>query len=105
MLFHMLFMASSAPALPGIAWGQLILVTATIVTALVAIGGFIDMRIKRRQDETKGEIKEAVEHLSTVLLERLETKENVSHLRTEIAVLGERMRKIEVGVTTNAQGN
>lgn len=71
----------------GINIESVLTIIGALVVAIVAVGTWLDQRVKNRQDATKAEISEAVTHLSEVLLERLETKENVANLRTQVATL------------------
>lgn len=71
----------------GVNWESVITIVLSILVAFATVGAFLDVRLRRRQEDTKNEITEAVSHLSAVLLERLETKENVASLRTEVATL------------------
>jgi hypothetical protein len=75
----------------NINWGQVIIMLSGVIVAIIAVGGFIDKRLKDRQTEMKSDIASAVNNLSTILTERLETKENVAALRIEVAKMSERM--------------
>lgn len=71
----------------GINWPSVLLIAGSIVGCIVALLGFLDIRQRRRQDDIRDEITRAVNHLSDVLLEKLETKDNVNDLKTEVAVM------------------
>lgn len=69
-----------------------------VISCLIGLAVFIDQRNQRRetkreqfveriQAETKDEITTAVNHLSEVLLERLETKESVNQIRVDLAAV------------------
>lgn len=76
----------------GINWMSFIPLVATIVTCFIGVAVYGENRQAKRQNEMKSEITESVGHLSDVLLERLETKENVSKLNERLARIEERLR-------------
>lgn len=84
-------MALATVQTSGINIQEVLTIIGALVVAVVAVGTWLDQRVKNRQDATKAEISEAVTHLSDVLLERLETKENVANLRTQVATLSVQM--------------
>lgn len=86
--------AIQATYLP-INWGQIVIVLSSLVVALVALFGMIDKRMKDRQKEMERKIDTTVATLSTILTEKLETKENVAAIRVELARLNERVSSIQ----------
>lgn len=71
----------------GVNLDSLIPIIATIVSCCIAVAAYLDSRTRHRQDDMKGEIADAVKQLSDVLLERLETKDNVAALKERISRL------------------
>lgn len=69
----------------GVNWGSVLTIIAGVLASFIGSVTFLDMRQRRRQDDTKNQIADAVGQLSAVLVERLETKENVGQLRVELA--------------------
>lgn len=95
-MFTELFV-SSAGSHDGVAnpnWVQVLVVLAGLIAAIAALGAWLDQRTKARQAETKNEVREAVDQLSAVLLERLETKENVAELRVQMARMNEQLKNL-----------
>jgi hypothetical protein len=73
----------------GINWESV----GTILGGFAGVGGLILAIVGRISKSIRAEIKESVDHLAEVLNERLATKEAVSKLETEVAVLQERDRR------------
>lgn len=86
-------LAQSVPVVhpTGINWVGILPIIVAIIVGGVGIAGYVDGRQSRRQSITETQIKDAVNNLSNVLLERLETKENVARL-------SERMARVEVKI-------
>lgn len=79
-----------------------------VIGTIIAVGGYINSRTARREDRrekflqsiqenTQKEITSAVNHLSEVLLERLETKQAVNELKITIASLQTEVRDLKNG--------
>lgn len=66
----------------GINWASVSVIVTAIVVCVGAVGGYARRLVKG-----------SVDHLSDVLVERLETKENVAELRTRVAVLEEKEKR------------
>lgn len=88
----------------GVNLAAVLAIVLPIASVLIALVGYLDVRSSRRearretaseklQNNIKTEITDSVNHLSEVLLERLETKEAVSAVRTEVAKMG-----VEIGM-------
>lgn len=87
----------------GINIESVLAIVIPLAAFFVALAAYLDARQSRRdakreailtkiQADTKDEITTAVDHLAEVLLERLETKEEVSKIRTDLAVLNQKMQ-------------
>ena len=94
---------AATAAVASINWSQMLIVLSGVIVAIVAIGGFIDKRMRDRQNDLKNDIREAVNGLSTVLMERLETKENVASIRVEMARMSERVAHLSTIVEHQQQ--
>lgn len=95
----------------GINIAAVLSIVLPVVGAILGVGTFLDNRTKRReerrdkfveqiQQETQKEITTAVNHLSEVLLERLETKQAVNDLRVTIAGMQAELRDMRSGQRT-----
>lgn len=73
-------------------WQQYLYTVATVMGTLIAVATYLDVRSARRQKIWKQEIKDSVTQLETILVERLETKDNVNQLRIDIAGLKAQMQ-------------
>lgn len=71
----------------GINWSSVAVLIISIVGCFIGVAAYIDRRSAARQDSIKDNIQGSVNHLSEVLMERLETKDNVNALRVEVAQL------------------
>lgn len=71
----------------GVNWASVSVLVVSIVGCFIAVATYIDKRAGTRQDNIKDNIQGSVDHLSQVLMERLETKDNVNALRVEVAQL------------------
>lgn len=68
----------------GINWGSIAVIVCTIVACFIGVATYIERKHTLRNETIKDDIKESVDHLAAILLERLETKENVNALRIEV---------------------
>jgi hypothetical protein len=85
----------------GVNWTSVLTIVGGVFGSFLAAVAFLDARQRRRQDDTKNQITEAVTGLSNVLVERLETKENVGQLRVELAHVEEQVRYLSVALTAD----
>jgi peptidoglycan hydrolase CwlO-like protein len=79
-------------------WQSIAVLVVSIVACFIAVATYIDKRATSRQETIKNEIQSSVEHLSDVLSERLETKENVSQLKVQIAALQVQVESLRADV-------
>jgi len=68
-------------------WVQVIVVLSGVIVAVVSLAAWLDSRQRIRQAQTKDEVQTAVKQVSELLTEKLETKDNVTKLRLELAGL------------------
>lgn len=85
----------------GVNWGSVLTIIGGTVAAFIGAVSFLDARQRRRQDDTKTQITDAVTGLSAVLVERLETKENVGQLRVELAHVEEQVRFLTTALSAD----
>lgn len=94
MISHLLAASQAVSYLP-INWSQILIVLSSVIVALVALFGMIDKRMKDRQRDMEHKIDSSVSTLSTILIEKLETKENVAAIRTELARVNEKLLALQ----------
>lgn len=96
---------TTAQAVPvhttGVNWGSVLTIVGGVFGSFLAAVAFLDSRQRRRQEDTKNQISDAVNGLSNVLIERLETKENVGQLRIELAHVEEQVRFLSSALTAD----
>lgn len=90
--------AAAAVHTTGVNWLSIAAIITPVIVALIAGVRWIVVSIK-------GEMREQVKGLSDVLVERLETKENVNALKIEVARMGEQLRLILVQTVSNGEHN
>jgi peptidoglycan hydrolase CwlO-like protein len=79
----------------GVNWQSIAVLVVSIVGCFIAVATYIDKRAGSRQEMIKDEIQSSVSHLSDVLSERLETKENVSALKVQLAQLQGQVTRLD----------
>jgi uncharacterized membrane protein YgaE (UPF0421/DUF939 family) len=67
---------------------------ATIVGCVIVVMTFVLSIMERRNRAIRDDIKNSVDHLSEILLAKLETKDNVAKLQADIAGLKENVRDL-----------
>lgn len=77
----------------GINWTGILPILIAVIGMGIGIATYVDNRQSKRQAKTEDQIKDAVKSLSDVLLERLETKENVARLSERIARMEVKLEK------------
>lgn len=80
-------------------WLGLVISLGSFIASMAAILAYIDrradkrsMQVQKDQADLRLEFRQSIEQLSSVLSERLETKENVNNLKVEVAKMGEQLR-------------
>lgn len=88
-------------------WTPIIAVVIPIVGTLIAVAGYLNTKTESRnrqanqvQDTLRVEIKASIENLSTLLLEKLETKETVNALKVEMATMRAELEGLRYASTT-----